>query len=305
MRLDIHAAVVTTIVLVILGAFASLWAGIRTIRAGRRISFFRIRTQRVSLGWRMVFLAFCLAAFAYAISRYGEPVAFRYFPPSQTFTRTPTISQTPTISLTPSITETPTITPTPAISYTPTPSYTPFLPQQILVQFNSTVTPNPDSVFSHLLFSPHIQSYQAVNPATVFQNPVGRMFASFSYDKMVNGSQWTVLWYRDGTLVHAETGPWSGGSGGYGYTGWSPSPDQWLPGIYQVQIFVGMEWKSIGQFLVQGEPATLTPTRTATFTLTPSITLTPSLTYTLPLTPRPTWTPLPSDTRWPTATTAR
>ncbi len=297
MKLDIHPAVVTATILSALGALAAIWWGITAIRAARRISFFRIRRQRVSVGWRLIFFAACLGAASLLLGFYGEPVIYRYFPPSPTLTRTPTMSLTPSISLTPTITETPTITLTPLLSYTPTASLTPFLPPEIITQFQSSVTPNPEAAFSPIYFSQHISSYQAVNPATVFQNPVGRLFASYSYNNMLNGSQWTMLWYRNGTLVHTETAPWSAGSGGYGYAFWNPSPDQWQPGTYQVLIFVGVEAKSVGQFIVEGEPPTLTPTRTATITLTP--TLTPSVTST----PLPTLTLTPSNTRFPTATT--
>jgi type VI secretion system secreted protein VgrG len=160
-------------------------------------------------------------------------------------------------------------------------------------------------VFSPLAFSRTIANFQAVQPATVFLNPVGRIFATFSYDKMIDGSQWAVLWYRNGELVHSETSLWAGGSGGYAYVDWNPPPDEWLPGTYQVQIFVGTEWKVVGQFLVKGEAPTLTPSRTATVTSSPSITLTPSLSPTSTRTPFPTWTPSPSDTRWPTPTTGK
>ncbi len=80
---------------------------------------------------------------------------------------------------------------------------------------------------------------------------------------MVNGSQWSSLWYRDGVLVYYESAPWNGGTGGYGYTDWDPKPEDWLPGNYDVQIFVGTEFKISGQFVVTGTPIA-GPTTTAT-----------------------------------------
>jgi|SRR5271157_372350 len=300
MNLDIHDAFVTAILLSILGALYCVWQGRRTLMAAQRVSFFRIRRQRVTGGWWMIFMGGVLIFVAFGLGRFGEPMVYRYFPPSPTVTRTPTITLTPTISLTPTITETSTITLTPAQSYTPTPSSTPFLPVNLLPAFKSSVTPNPSSVFSPLSFSRSIQNFVSVNPATVFQNPIYHMFATYSYDGMVDGSQYTVLWYRNGQLVYYETSLWQGGTGGYNYSEWSPSPDQWLAGTYQVQIFVGTEWKVVGQFLVQGLPPTLTPSPTAklpTSTQIPSETPIPTETY------YPTPSPIPSDTRWPTATT--
>ena len=69
------------------------------------------------------------------------------------------------------------------------------------------------------------------------------MCAVFTYDQMTPGAQWTALWYREGELVHYETIPWNGETGGFGFTEWEAPASEWLPGTYQVQIFVGLEWK--------------------------------------------------------------
>ena len=69
--------------------------------------------------------------------------------------------------------------------------------------------------------------------------------------------------------------PWDGGTGGVGYTDWNPEPYLWLAGEYEVQIFVGLSWKTSGRFTVEGQPptavpsATPSPTRTSTSTLAP------------------------------------
>ncbi|MBK9928050.1 MAG: hypothetical protein IPP66_22500 [Anaerolineales bacterium] len=86
---------------------------------------------------------------------------------------------------------------------------------------------------------------------------------------MTPKAQWTALWYRDGQLVHYETIPWDGELGGYGFTEWQATPEDFLPGTYQVQIFVGLEYKVVGQFVLQGDAPTPRPT--------PSLTPTPPL----------------------------
>jgi hypothetical protein len=314
MKLDIHAAVQTAFILTLIGALLGLWLGIRAIHGGRRIPFFRIRRARIVGGWWTIFISILLGVIAFFLGRYTEPVVYLFFPPTATLTRTATISLTPTITLTPTISLTPTITLTPAISDTPKPTQTPFLPPAIEAQFQSTVTPNPEAVFSPLQFAYRITDGKPVTPATVFQNPVSHMYAAFTYDKMLPGAQWTALWYRDGTLVYFETKPWDGEVGGYGFADWDPSPEKWLPGTYEVQIFVGMEWKVVGKFVVQGEPLTSTPTLTPSLTRIPTLTRTPSPTRTpsqtpmpsksptLTWTPIPSWTPHPTDTRWPSQT---
>ena len=175
------------------------------------------------------------------------------------------------------------------------------------MEFESEVSPNPNAVFSQIQFSQRItDESQPIDPALEFENPVGHLFGAFSYNNMADGSQWSALWYRDGELVYYESKPWEGSSGGYGYTDWDPPSDQWKPGIYEVQIFVGTEWKVSGYFTVTGQPPiptiTNTPTRTEppTRTQTQTIPATPTQTLWPTRTPTITLTPTPTITRRPT-----
>jgi hypothetical protein len=159
--------------------------------------------------------------------------------------------------------------------------------------FQSTVTPNPDVVFSPLEFTVAGGDYPPAQPGTVFQNPVGHMYGIFTYDGMLPGVQWTALWLREGELVNFESYPWDGGTGGAYFTEWNPPADQWKPGIYSVQLFVGEEFVVSGRFLVEGVPPTLavsvTPSVAATATPTqpiqagPAAPVSPSLTPTSPV----------------------
>jgi len=124
------------------------------------------------------------------------------------------------------------------------------------------VTPNPAAVFSPLQFTRDCSNFTNFTPATVFENPTTYICAVFTYDQMVPGAQWTALWYRDGKLVHYETIPWDGQVGGYGFTEWRAPASEFLPGTYEVQIFVGLEWKVVGQFIIQGDAPTPLPTQT-------------------------------------------
>jgi len=289
--MDIHAGLMATALLAVVFAWFSLRGGLRALQSARKMTFYRLRRQRQAGGWRLLGLALLLLALALWLPFYGEPLVYQYFPPSPTPSRTPTITPIPTLTLSPTMTLSPTITDTPVITDTPTITPTPFIPLAVLALFQSSITPNPEAVFSPLQFSTKMENMQAVAPTTFFQNPVGHMYATFTYDKMLPGVQWTALWYYEGHLVHAETKPWDGATGGYGFADWNPSPDQWKPGRYEVQLFVGEEWKVVGRFFVAGEPPTLTPTRTPTPTFTPTPTRTSSPTPAS--TPSPSGTPLP------------
>lgn len=289
--MDIRAGIITIIILTVLFALLLLRTGIRSIQSARKLTFYRLRQQRMSGGWRMLATGALLMLFAAWLGRFGEPVAYRYFPPSPTPSLTPTITLVPTITLSPTITLTPTITDTPSVTDTPTITSTPYIPPAIEALFNGVVTPNPDAVFSPLQFSTVYDNFECVAPSTTFVNPIRSMTACFSYNNMSPGVQWTAMWYRDGELVHYETLPWDGTTGGLGYSEWAPPPESWQPGNYTVQIFVGLDWKVVGQFVVSGEPPTPVPSITPSPTLSPTVTRTPSTMPTDTNTPQPTQTP--------------
>ena len=223
----------------------------------------------------MLAIGVLLLLFAAWLGRFGEPIAYRYFPPSPTPSLTPTITLIPTITLSPTITLTPTITNTPSVTDTPTITPTPYIPPAIEALFNSDVTPNPDAVFSPLQFSTVYENFECVAPSTTFVNPIREMWACFSYNNMSPGVQWTAMWYRGNELVHYETLPWDGTTGGLGFAQWAPPPEMWEPGTYDVQIFVGLDWKVVGQFVVSGDPPTPIPSLTPSPTISPTITRTP------------------------------
>lgn len=265
--IDIKSFINTTVVLIIIWGAWILWRGSQAIRNSREINYFRMRREHVRAGWRFVFFGFFLVVVAMLLKIYGEPVAYRFIPVTVTPTLAPTQTLTPTITTTPTITLIPSITPTLSETYTPEITVTPYIPLVVEVMFEAAVTPPADAVFSPLTFSHGLDNaYQPIDPAVEFENPVGHLFASFSYDKLVDGVQWTALWFRDSELVYYETMVWIWGSGGLGFTDWEPDPSEWLPGTYVVQIFIGHEPKTSGSFVITGAPSimpvAITPTQT-------------------------------------------
>ena len=301
MNLDIATTVrVIFVFLLLLSSlfFIRAWRG---FQEAKRLYFFIKRQQLLKQMWVLIFIGLIVIVFAFSVNRFTEPIVYRYFLPS------PTSTLTPTNSLTPTITQTPTISPTPTITSTPRFTPTPLLPVVISDGFNSTVTPNPKAVFSRIVFSRKLdKNLRPLNPEQSFKNPIITLFGSFSYDQMIIGSQWTALWFRDGELISYETLPWNGASGGYGYTDSKLLPEEWLPGKYEVQIFVGTTWKISGSFDVIGIPSTSTPTPTSkptkTATPTPTPTRTPTQTPTITLTPTPKPTMTSTSTRTPRPT---
>lgn len=302
--MDIKTGIVTAISLAVFGMLITFWSGFSLIRSTRKLMYYRLRQKRVSQGWRRILVSIGLAGIAMFLARFGEPAVYSVYKPSPTPSLSPTASLSPTTTLSPTITLTPTITDTPSITDTPTITSTPFIPEDIARQFASAVTPNPAVIFSPLVFAREIdlKTYQAIDEGTVFINPMRKIVALFSFDGMASGVQWTSLWYRDGKLIYYETGPWKDTTGGYGYIEYVAAPDEWLPGDYEVQIFVGNDWVTVGRFIVDGMPNTATATKQPTATRKPTATRVPTQTPTLTLTKQPTLTFTPSQTRRPTST---
>ncbi len=278
MSIDIKAGIIAATLLTAIFFLISVVTGIQTVVSGKKIKFFQLRRDQIMRGWRLIALGLFWVIMGIAVYLYGEPVAYHYITPSPTLPMTLTPSMTPTITITPTITETPTITLTPLESYTPEPSQTPHIPIAVEARFEGELTPPPDAAFSPLIFS-NIgldDDYNPIGPGVQFTNPVGHLYAVFSYARMEDNIQWSALWYQGGNLVHYESMPWNGGTGGTGYTDWNPTSEQWLPGEYVIQIFLGTDFIINGSFNVVGDPPTPTITPTPTKTPSPSPTYSPT-----------------------------
>ncbi len=261
--MDIHAGIITASILMVIAAVFMVRAAIGVMQTARQLSFYSLRRMHNASARRLFLFAFFLLGLAFWFAFYGEQQAYVYFPPSPTPSLTSTLTLTPTNTLTPTITSIPSQTNTPLVTDTPTLTLTPYLPLAIEALFEGPVTPNPDAVFTAIQFSTKFDGLNPVDPKTVFELPIKSMYGGFDYNYTIPGVQWTALWYRDGALVDYETQPWDGGTGGIG--GYTESQDPiggWLPGTYEVQIFMGFDWKVVGRFIVLGNLSTLTPTDT-------------------------------------------
>jgi len=260
-NIDIDTTFKLLLVLISAGIIAALAAAFRSIKAARALQFYKKRHDLISRGWRMVGLTLLLGAIAMLMVKFGEPVAYRYFPPSPTITRTPTITTTPTITLTPSETFTPTITLT--LQYT----YTPAIPGIVQTAIKTPVGIDAKAVFSPIEFSTQTKDGVVINTTDIFNPPISQMFAGFTFDKMALGVQWTAVWLYEGNVICYETSAWKYSTGGAGYSDACNSvlkPEQWLPGDYEVQIFVGQTFKSSGKFTITGNKPLPTPSLTPT-----------------------------------------
>lgn len=275
-NIDIAMTVKVICVFLAIGLIACVFLAYRSIKTGLHLQFFRKRRDLIAHGWKLVFLGLFLGVFALIVSKFGEPVAYRYFPPSPTITSTPTITLTPTITNTPKDTYTPTITET--LQYT----YTPSLPQEAQATIQTPVGPDTASVFSSMMFASKLNDEGIVAAdESPFDSTVQHIYGGYSFDGMALGVQWTAVWSLNGKVVHIDTSVWKVGSGGFGWTDWDCTTNACVPGDYEVQIFVGSTWKTTGRFSINSGAAassgTPSPSPSATLTL-PVVTPTPTLT---------------------------
>lgn len=272
--MDIRAGIVVIALFTVIGAFLAIRSAILNYQAARKISFYSLRKRYNQNSIYLFLFAIFLFFFAYWLPTSGEPLVYQVFPPSPTPSLTSTITLTPTITLSPTITETPTLTLTPSVSDTPTLTPTPFLPLAIEALFTGPVTPNPDAVFTAIQFSTEFNGVEPVNPRASFELPIETIYGGFDYNNTLPGVQWSALWYRNRELICYETEPWrpEWGTGGIGgYTECSDPIGGWMAGQYEVVIFMGYDWKTVGRFVILESLVTETPTSTSTptFTSTP------------------------------------
>lgn len=247
MNIDVATTMKVVMFFLAIAAFIFLLVAVRSIKAGRKLLFYQKRQILIYRGWRLILFSVFLVGAGLLISRFGEPVVYRYFPPSPTITMTPTVTATPTITLTPSMTFTPTITLT--LSQT----YTPSLPEFIQETVQTPIGPDVSAIFSPLSFSDTTEDGVVTENITEFSLPVSTLFGGFSYDRMAVGAQWTALWLYGEEVICSETKAWDYAPGGYGYTDCTRPVEDWRPGIYEVRIFVGQSWKMSGTFRILGE----------------------------------------------------
>ena len=296
--LDINYGVGTAVVLAVIGAILALILGVSAIRNASRLTFFKKRQERMSHGWRLILLSAILLGAAFVLNNFGKTTIYSIFPPSPTITNTSTITLTPTISETPTLTLSPTITDTPSITNTPA------LPIELHIESTSQLSTANNTVMSPIQFTIAIGDDQMpVETLETFPNPITSIYGFFSFDQMVSGNHLAFVWYRvdDWVKICSSSLVYEGSTGGYYSTECAPEDTGlWLPGQYELQIFVNEQWFESGRFTVEGMPPTLVPTITLTPTKTPTKTRTPTRTATATFTATPSRTP--TITKTPTIT---
>ena len=244
----------------------SIYIGWRQIVAAKDIPYFLLRRESLAKGWRWMLFGFAVVSMGLIVQIFGSRAVHILIPLTPTNTSIPTTTLTPSITSTPTITFTPTVTSTPSDTPTLTETSTPVLPPELgLLLIRETVTPSMKAVFSPIMVAARLDTNNLpINPSDTFKNPLKKLYGAFTYDYLQDGIRWTAIWFLENEIVCLDTQVWDGGTGGSGFT--DCLPDQWYAGNYEIQMFVGEQWKVSTRFMVVGEP----PTPTSTPRLIPS-----------------------------------
>ena len=104
--------------------------------------------------------------------------------------------------------------------------------------------------FSHLVFSTKVASDgRPINAAAILPSGSSSLYATFEFDRMKNGLQWTQVWAVDGKTVVSEQGAWDAGTSGRRVL--QLSNPQGLPnGKYHLALAVKGEVAAEGEVVV-------------------------------------------------------
>jgi hypothetical protein len=255
--------VVQIVIYALLGGLAVLvFIGWRETRSANQIPFFRLKRERVSRGWRFIFLGILMGVVAGGLQIFGIGAIEGLMPVTSESQSDPVADDSATTASTTTPTRSSLETPTATITPTPTERGTPTIPEAIIALFDESVTPDAQAVFGPITVATEVY-YPAFPDDEVFETVEGILYGLFSYDFLEPGVRWTAVWLWEDEIACVDTKPWDGEIGGWGYT--ECELDQWPEGQYFIHMFLGQEWKISAQFMVLStaepeEEPTPTPT---------------------------------------------
>lgn len=170
--------------------------------------------------------------------------------PEPAITPVPTVAPTATPGSIDS--NTPTPRPTATVVPTPTPIQTVSLPDSALSPLPSAVPASEDALVTVTAVAMEKgDGGLPVDPAEVFPPGQHAIYVFFTYEGMANGVPRTFAWYRDGEYLDfcSSTDAWNWGDRGRTSYFCNPSAG-WVPGSYEVHIFIETRLMDTAQFVI-------------------------------------------------------
>jgi hypothetical protein len=223
--MDIRAGIFTTIVLAVMAALIFFRGGIRSIQSARKLTFYRLRRQRMSRGWRMLFTGVLTIVLRGLAGTFRGAHRLPVF--STLADRLADTDHQPGAQHYPV-----------ANHHADADHHGHAVRDRYALDYAHAVHPagdrgvvrkpghaQPGCGFQPLAVFDGVREFRMCGPIHQLCQSDQEMWACFSYNNMFPGVQWTALWYRNGELVHYETVPWDGTTGGLGYSEWAPPRD--------------------------------------------------------------------------------
>ena len=117
-------------------------------------------------------------------------------------------------------------------------------------QVESDVSGPVDAQLGNVSFSTDISgSYQAIDPGNRFLEGFYTLYATFSYQGMADGVNWSWSWLRNGAQIEGGSQVWNYGEEGPGYIFFRPE-EGFRAGEYSLAIWVNEELQSQNGFTV-------------------------------------------------------
>ena len=108
-------------------------------------------------------------------------------------------------------------------------------------RFEPQVELKEDTELGDISFSTKIsEQFQAVDPTNLFAVGNYTVYATFSYDGMVDGLAWAWVWRHEGEVVDGGNELWAYGEDGPGYIYYNPEGG-FNPGEYSLEVWVNGE----------------------------------------------------------------
>lgn len=128
---------------------------------------------------------------------------------------------------------------------------TPILPPEFN-RLTPSVQLKDDTVLTPLQFSTEItEDYQPLNPRRIFAEGSFTVYATFAYEEMADGMEWSWVWRHDGSVTDGGNELWNYGDNGPGYVYLNPE-EGFKTGKYSLEIWVNDELMSQSAITVNG-----------------------------------------------------
>lgn len=120
----------------------------------------------------------------------------------------------------------------------------------------------PDAQITILTLALEEESGEPVDPGFEFPPGDHRVYLFFEYTGMEQGVVWTYAWYQDGEYRDGNTCLWGVREEGcpriFGRRGdnflYYRLPGGYVPGVYDVRIWIGGEFQDSAQFMITEAP---------------------------------------------------